>query len=433
MKRQRSGGSSSGSPVASAGAAIPLPGPSSSTPRVPERAGRVDGMVGAFELFRVFFVIGLTAFGMAILQSIRSVPVKRGWLEREEVDEGLGLVQMYPGAMMMDLVAYVGYRTRRIRGALAAVAGFIIPSLLLVLGLSWAYSQYGATGGVRDLVVGLDAIVVGVVASVALDFAAEHARGRVQAALAVGAFGVAVAGMSLLWAVLGALIVGALVLPSAPEPTARSGAAAVRISGHRLALSFVPAAVVAGGAIVAAVSPGPLAAVTADMAKIGAPAFGNGTTILPVLQQDVVSVHHWFTPQAFGAGIAFGQATPGPILITAAFVGFQVAGWWGGILAAVAIFAPSVAMTVIAAEIYPLLRRLARVQGAMRGIMAAFVGLLASVALSLGHQIQGVPAALVLAAGALAAVRGKWNLLLVFGAGLAAWAIYLALGGAART
>lgn len=70
----------------------------------------------------------------------------------------------------------------------------------------------------------------------------------------------------------------------------------------------------------------------------------------------------------------------------------------------------------------------------MRGIMAAFVGLLASVTLSLGHQIQGIPAALVLAAGALAAVRAlKWNLLLVFGAGPAPWAIYLAFGGVVRS
>jgi chromate transporter len=161
-------------------------------------------------------------------------------------------------------------------------------------------------------------------------------------------------------------------------------------------------------------------------------AFGNGSTILPVLQQDVVGLHHWLTPQAFAAGVGFGQVTPGPFLITASFVGFQVAGWWGGILSAVAIFAPSVAMTVVAAEVYPSLRHLAPVRGAIRGIMAVFVGLLATVVLSLGRQVLPVPAALVLSAGALVAVRSfRWNLLAVFGAGLALWAIYLLLGGTA--
>ena len=385
---------------------------------------------GVLELFRVFFVIGLTSFGMAILQNIRSVPVRRGWLAREDIDEGLGLVQLYPGAIMVDLVAYTGYRTRRVAGALAATAGFVTPSLLLMLGLSWAYAEYGTAAGVRELVVGLDAIVVGVVASVALDFASQHARGRLETALAVGAFGVGVAGANLLWVVLGALVVGALALRSAPTEQAASKESPVRISKRRLALSLVPAAVVAAGAVVAVLTPGVLAALTADMAKIGTVAFGNGATILPVLQQDVVGAHHWLTPQAFGVGIGFGQVTPGPFLITAAFVGFHVAGWWGGVLGAVAIFAPSVAMTVVAAELYPSLRRLARVRGAIRGIMAAFVGLLATVVLSLGQQILGVPAALVLAAAALAVVRSfRWNLLAVFGAGLAAWAVYLALGG----
>ena len=389
-----------------------------------------SGPVRIYDLFGVFFVIGLTAFGMAILQSIRSVPVKRGWLRLEDVDEGVGLVQMYPGALMMDLVTYVGYRTRGIRGALAAAAGFITPSLLLVLGLSWAYAAYGAAPGVGDLVIGLDAIVVAVVASITLDFAAEHARGKLEAVLAVGAFAVAVAGANLLWAVAGALAVGAVALRPAAQPIGGPQAAAAAVSGRRLALSLVPAAVVAAGAIAAALTPGTLAAVTADMAKIGAVAFGNGSTILPVLQQDVVTAHHWVTPQAFSVGIALGQATPGPILITAAFVGFQVAGWWGGILAAVAIFAPSVAMTMPAAEIYPYLRRLAWVRGAIRGIMAAFTGLLGSVVLSLGHQILAIPAALALTAAALAAVRAfKWNLLVVFVAGLTVWAIYLAVGG----
>ena len=116
--------------------------------------------------------------------------------------------------------------------------------------------------------------------------------------------------------------------------------------------------------------------------------------------------------------------------MTAAFVGYHVAGWWGGIVAALAIFAPSVALTTIAAEAYPHLRHLAWVRGAIRGIMAAFVGLLATVTLSLGRLVLPSPAALALAAAALVAVRVfRWNLPVVFGAGLAAWAIYLALGG----
>jgi chromate transporter len=393
-------------------------------------AERERPTVGVVELFRVFFVIGLTAFGVAVLQSLRTVPVKRGWLRREEIDEGLGLVQLYPGAIMMDLVAFIGYRAGRIRGALAAAAGFFTPALVLVLGLSWAYVEYGASGGVKDLVVGLDAIVVGVVASVAWDFAGEHLSGKLAIFLALAAFGVGIAGVNLLWAVLGALIAGALFLRPEPNSEIEIPSDVAHICGRRLALALVPLVVVAAAAIAAALTPGALGALVADMAKIGTIAFGNGYTILPVLQQDVVTTHHWLTISAFGAGIAFGQMTPGPIMITAVFVGFVVAGWWGGLLAGVAIFAPSVAITVVVAEIYPFLRRFAAVPGAITGILAAFVGLLATVVLTLGRQVVGVPAGVVLAVCAFTTVRlWKWNLLLVIGGGLAVWAVYVGLGG----
>jgi chromate transporter len=395
-------------------------------------SGATPSGVSLWRLFRTFSRIGLTAFGMAILQNIRSAPVKEGWLTREDIDEGLALVQLYPGAIMVDLVAYVGYRARRVRGALAATAGFIAPSLVLMLGLSWLYATYGARPGVHDFVVGLGAIVVGVVMSVTLDFAAQHSRGRVQTVLGLAAFGLGVEGVNLLWAVLAGLVVGAVLLGGDREPGAATGGApaVAGASWRRVGLSLVPGLVVAVVAIAAASATGALAALVADMAKIGTVAFGNGATILPVLQQEVVGVHHWLSPQAFGVGVGFGQVTPGPFLITAAFVGFEVAGWWGGILGAVAIFAPSVAMTLVAAEVYPSLRHLAPVRGAIRGIMAVFVGLLATVVLGLGRQILPVPAALVLAAAALVAVRSfKWNLLAVFGAGLAVWGLYLLLGG----
>jgi chromate transport protein ChrA len=100
------------------------------------------------------------------------------------------------------------------------------------------------------------------------------------------------------------------------------------------------------------------------------------------------------------------------------------------VVAELAIFAPSVAMTTVAAELYPYLRRHSWVRGAIAGIMAAFVGLLAAVVLSMGRQVLTVPAALALAAGAFAAIRAfKLSPPVVFGAGLAVWAVYLALGG----
>jgi chromate transporter len=302
-----------------------------------------------------------------------------------------------------------------------------------MLGLSWLYTAYGATPGMSSMVVGLDAIVVGVVASIALDFATQHSRGPIAALLGLTAFAVGAAGANLLWAVAIGLLVGAVALRPGVAPSALAGSPdATYFSRSRLAMAFIPAALVLAGVGVAVFAGGTVRDLVSTMATIGSLAFGNGNTILPVLQQDVVTTNHWLSPQEFGVGVAFGQVTPGPILITAAFVGFRVGGLLGGVLAVLAIFSPSVAMTTVAAEFYPYLRRHSWVKGAIAGIMAVFVGLLATVVLSLGRQVLTVPAALVLAGGAFVAIRAlKLNSLAVFGAGLVVWAAYLALGGPA--
>jgi len=388
------------------------------------------------ELFTTFLVVGVSAAGMGIMQAIRTVPVKRGWMVQEDVDEGMGLVQLYPGAIMVDLVTYIGYRLRGIRGALVSAIAFVGPSLVLLLGLSWAFFTYRSHPVITDLAIGVEAVVVGVLVNLALDFGSQHAKGIVPALIALGAFAVEADGQNVLWAVLGALVIGSFALSPASAETGVSPGAGmapspVSISWSRLALTTVPGLVVVAGAVVAAASPGALAAVSAAMAKIGAVAFGNGTAIMPLLQQSAVE-HHWLTLRQFGVGVGLGQVTPGPFLSTAAFVGYGAAGWWGGVAGGLAIYAPSVAMTMVVAEIYPVFRRLTWVRGAIVGVMAAFTGLLAGMVLVLGRPVLSVPAAVGLAGAAFVAIRVlKWNMLVVFAAGLAVWVIYLALGGAA--
>jgi len=163
--------------------------------------------------------------------------------------------------------------------------------------------------------------------------------------------------------------------------------------------------------------------------KIGSVAFGNGSAIIPLIQYEAVEAHPWMSLSQFADGIALGQITPGPFLITATFIGYKLAGFWGGLLATFAIFSPSFAMTLVFTEVFARIRNLKPVRGALAGVMASFVGLLAVVLLQLGGVALTGPAAFALAGAAFVAVRWfKVDILWVFVGGLAVWGGLLVSG-----
>ena len=161
--------------------------------------------------------------------------------------------------------------------------------------------------------------------------------------------------------------------------------------------------------------------------QIGSVAFGNGNTILPLLQSEIVRAHHWLTPGQFADGVALGQITPGPILTLAAFVGYKFGGVGAAALMTFAMFSPSVAMTLLFTEVFTRLRHLTALRGALAGVLAAFVGLLADVVFQLGAVSLTAPVSLAFAAGALVAIRFfKLDVVWIFAGGLALWGVLLA-------
>jgi chromate transporter len=408
--------------------------------------------VGLAELLVVYLQIGLTAFGFTMLQKVVQLIVqKKRWLTREQADHGLALVQLYPGPIMVDFTAYVGYRLRGVRGALAAVVGFVLPSFALMIVLSAVYFATGNIAFVHALFIGLDALVVGIVLNLTIDFGQRALKGPVQATLAVVAFAVMLFGISALLSILVALVVGAVFLRPAADPgipaevappagSAPAGAAArpaaVPDAGWtRHVATWWPiaatVAVVVAVAVAVALQDGIVGAMTLSFLKIGSVAFGNGATIMPLIQADAVTHYHWLTQRQFADGIALGQITPGPFLITAAFVGYKLGGVWLALLATFAIFAPSFAMTLAFTEVFEHLHTLAWVRGALAGILAAFVGLLAVVTLQLGGVTGGRAGLLTLAAAAFVAVRFfKLDVLWVFAGGVGLWAVLHAFGWA---
>jgi len=380
-----------------------------------------------------YLQVGLTAFGMAILQKLKALVMDNHWLSEEEMNEGLALVQLYPGPIMVDFTAYVGYKLRGVPGAILATLGFILPSYGLMLILSAFYFAAGNLPWVHPLFLGLEALVIGILFNVTLDLGARSIQSRVQAVIALFAFAALLFKANAILIVLVALALGAsLIRPAAGAGKSKGASvphATAPIARTRwMGIGAVIVVVLAVAAFAWSLG-SDVGALGLALFKIGAVAFGNGTTIIPLIQADVVDTNHWLTLNQFADGIALGQITPGPFLITAAFIGYKMGGVLGATLATFAIFSPSFAMTLVFTEIFARVRNLQAVRGALAGVLASFVGLLAVVILQLGGVALTTPAAIALAAAAFVAVRWfKVDIIWVFVGGLVVWGGVLVLG-----
>ena len=373
-----------------------------------------------------FFKIGLTAYGMAILQQIKALIIGNKWLSRQEVDEGIAMVQFYPGPVMYNLATYCSYRIKGFPGSLMATFLFILPSYLLILLLSWLYFTYGSVPWVQPLFLALEAMVVGVVINVLLDFARRYVKNGKNAIIAGTAFLLLLFHINALIVILVAVVIEFIFRiavkdhsreeqePVTPEPSVLPGK-----FSRRMTAIAVTGLVFAGIFLIGLFSHHILGQLLFSMFKVGAVAFGSGFTIMPLLQQETVVSHHWLTMQQFADGIAFGQITPGPFLITATFIGYKVAGFWGSVAATFGMFFPSFFYTLVVTEIYDRIRHYRWINLFINAIMSAFTGMLLWVVLNLGEVSLHSPAPYIWATGSFILLRYfKLNILWIFLTGI---------------
>jgi len=387
-----------------------------------ERERPSTAPIPAGVLFRLFLRLGLTAFGgPAMVAYIRAqVVVRRGWVAEEDFADGVALCQTLPGATAMQAAAYAGLRAGGPAGALAAYLGFGLPAFVLMLLFAHLYEGAHTLPPVTAAFIGLKAIVCAIVAHATLTFGRKVVRDPRDFALAIAAGGFLALGGSPIVAIAVAALLGLLLFRGAT--TAAPAEAGVPTTGA------TRTAVALGGALALFLVllfflDRPLFHLATLMVRVDLFAFGGGYASLPLLLHEVVEVRHWLDPATFMDGIALGQVTPGPIVITATFVGQLVAGIGGALVATVAMLTPSLVVLLAAAGHLDRLRGSAAVQRALRGVLATFVGLLAAVLFHFLRTTPWSPVAAAVALAALAALRLGVDLLWVVtgGAAVAAW------------
>jgi len=418
-----------------------------------ERISRTATLGG---LFLSFLKIGLVGFGggIAVLAQIRNLTVrKRRWLTDSEFAEAVALAQSLPGTSAGNSVTYVGVRLRGWRGAAAAMSGFILPSMLIMVALAIMYKHVHNLSGSEQFFHGLNGAVVALILVTAWRMGKNILTQRWQWLLAVLAFlAVAILEATVLEVVFAAGLIGIYIDSFAKKQleqwrnlrsiVRRRGRIRTRLAKQRRQKVFRTAPeeereesttfrslslFALGMPIVAKL--GLLLTLSAIFLRMGSVTFGGGLVMVPLIESEVVNTHHWLTHQEFADAFALGQITPGPVLITATFVGYRVAGTLGALVATVSIFLPAFLITIAAASSLRRFRNNEQVQSFLRGIAPAVIGLLVAAALSIGragiHSWVGV-SIMLLAIFTLIRFRPNpfW---VIFGAGVIRFAVGLLL------
>jgi chromate transporter len=343
------------------------------------------------ELLRYFTWLGATGFGgpIALVGYMeREFVERRGWATHEELSDGIAFSQLAPGPLAAQLAIYLGWLSAGIRGATVAGVGFVAPSFVMVLVLAELYVRFGGMRWLQGAFYGIGAAVIAIIARSAFKLARSTLRkdALMWTLFAVSAVATAWTETEIVWLfVLSGLVAVLVRMP---------GSAAGR------AMSF---AVLPAGFSLPVVT-----SLFGYFASAGLFVFGSGLAIVPFLHGGVVVERGWLTEQQFLDAVAVALITPGPVVITVAFIGFIVAGALGAVAAAAGVFAPVYVLTVFLAPHYQRLKANVRVRAFVDGVTAAATGAIAGAAFVLGRRaIVDLTTLLIAAASLLLVAKAR--------------------------
>jgi chromate transporter len=361
------------------------------------------------EVIAVFLKLGIIGFGgpaAHIGMMHDEVVRRRKWVTDQEFLDLLGATNLIPGPNSTEMTIHLGYLRAGWPGLIAGGASFILPAMLIVTALAWAYVRYGATPAAGWLLWGIKPVVMAVIVQAIYSLGSKALRGwplGVAAAVAFGLYFLGVNELALLFGLGLVVMVG-------------------RNAGRLGGLPRNPAWLLPLGGLtlpLAAQAPFSLGVLFATFLKIGAVLYGSGYVLLAFLRGDFVTRLGWLTDQQLIDAISIGQVTPGPLFTTATFIGYLLGGIPGALLGTVGIFLPAFVFVAISNPLIPRLRASPWLSGLLDGVNAAALGLMAAVTAQLAQDalVDAWTVGMALLAGFLL-LRYKLN------------ATWLVLGGA---
>ena len=331
------------------------------------------------ELVRYFLRLGFLGFGGPVAlvgQMERELVDERKWLTKGQMREAIAICQSLPGPLAIQVGIYVSYLRGGFWGAWAGGWAFILPNFVIVAALGALYVYLGDLQPVTAIFYGVSPAVIALILHSCYRLAKLGMEDWLQWAIAAVCLAVTVilqAEVALLF--IGAGLVGILYYGSLFK---RSPPAALSVTVVPVLAQFAPTA-----------SSSILGKLLLFFLKAGSLTFGSGLVIVPFLEQGLVQQFGWLDQRQFLIAVAIGMISPGPVVITATFVGYLVAGFWGSVVSTIGIFLPSFLLVLIAAPLLARHRGNLNVQGFVKGAYAAAIGTILGACILLGRIAIG--------------------------------------------
>lgn len=333
------------------------------------------------ELARYYLRLGLIGFGGPVAlvgQMERELVGERKWLTKEEMREGIAVCQSLPGPLAIQVGIWISYIRGGFWGAWAGGWAFILPNFVIVTVLGALYIHFGGLSAVQAVFYGVSPAVIALILHSCYRLTKLGMKDWLEWVLAAAAFVITVAvraEVALLF--IGCGILGVLYYGSLFRKRTTSSTTTSLLAG----LPLVAAAPATTGAM--------LGKLFTFFLKAGSMTFGSGLVIVPFLEKGLVQQTGWLNEREFLVAVAMGMISPGPVVITATFVGYLVAGFWGAVVATIGIFLPSFLLILIVAPILLRYRTNPNVQGFIKGAYAAAIGTILGACVLLGRIAIG--------------------------------------------
>ncbi len=366
------------------------------------------------DLFLHFFWIGLTGFGgLAMTAHIRKHIVdKRAWLDAHTFDSGLALCQIIPGAIVMQLAAYIGLKIKGIRAAVVCFIGFGLPAFLVMLILSVLYKETKNISMVDTILQGLRVVIVAIVANAAYVFGRKNFKTTNDWIIGIVAAALFLTKLNPVIVLAFSGVMGLFLTNKTNKtPTKRVLTKTFPFFLGLLAFVFVCA--------------GLLYFFKRDyftlamiMLRIDLFSFGGGLAAMPVMYHELVDVYGWFDSKTFMDGVILGQITPGSIIIAATFYGYLHFGYLGSFLATICVFTPSFLILMGIIPFFDKLRAYPQFNKVINGVLCSFVGLLSVITVRFGIDIHWTTFNILFATTAFILLIKKVDVVWIIAAGI---------------